>query len=406
MSAMDDVINHRNLIVNNLPINLGNVVSPGDKNNKIKASLIEHVYSQLIAGLIGSLFCACVVFVGLYKSTGNNNRLFIWSVFFLVATLYRVLLNYIFNLKHERININSWKNLYILGNLLAGLSWGLMGVMFFPYATPLQQTLLILMLAGISSSAVLLSAAIPKSVIMFLVSSVLIFIISIIFFKSREYYLFDIALSLYFIFTIFITYKTYFVIKNSIILKFENDELLFDLKIANKILKNTSTHDPLTNIANRRLFYVNLKDSITRAKNKKSLVAIFYIDLDKFKIVNDTYGHDAGDFILKNVIYKLRTFFRKNDILARLGGDEFVIIIEDAKSKDELKSIAIKICQLIATPVVMNNISMHVTASIGISIYPEDGKNADEIVTISDQRMLFSKKQGGNTFSFESGPSI
>jgi len=118
-------------------------------------------------------------------------------------------------------------------------------------------------------------------------------------------------------------------------------------------------------------------------------------------MVNDTYGHDAGDFILINVIYKLKAYFRKDDILARLGGDEFAIIIEDAKNRNELKSIAIKICELIAVPIKMNNITLKIAASIGVSVYPDDGHTMDQLVNCADQRMFYAKKHGGNQFSFK-----
>jgi diguanylate cyclase (GGDEF)-like protein len=168
------------------------------------------------------------------------------------------------------------------------------------------------------------------------------------------------------------------------------------------MLENSATHDPLTSISNRRLFKTNLDEAINRAKLNKSMIGLFYLDLDHFKLVNDTYGHDAGDFVLKNVIYKLSVFFRKEDILSRIGGDEFAIIIENAKNKNELKSIAIKICELIDVPIKMNNSTLNVAVSIGISTYPDDGNTMDELVNCADQRMFYAKKHGGNQFSFKS----
>lgn len=383
--------------------NSNNGTSSQSDDNKISLSLIDHVYSQINFAIITSLFCASIIFFGLYDSAGNNNRLFIWSAIYVAIALFRLSLSFRYSKDNCKLaNLKWWNNIYVLGSLLGGASWGLAGILFFAHATSAQQTLLILMLAGVTSGSVPLSAAIPRAGKSFLIAAVLPFIIMIFTLRNSTYYLFNITLTIYLIYTIVLTNKFYKLIKTSIVLKFENDMLLINLRISNKMLENSATHDPLTNVSNRRLFQTNLEAAIERAKKKKSMVALFYFDLDHFKTANDTHGHNAGDFILKNVIYKLSVFFRKDDILARLGGDEFAIIIEDAKTKDELKSIAIKICQLISIPTNMNGTILKVSASIGISVFPEDGNTVDELITCADQRMFYSKRHGGNRFSFTS----
>lgn len=372
------------------------------KENSITLSLIEHVYSQMHIAISASVFCALILYIGLYSHQNDNERLFIWGFIFLVSALLRFIIYFGYLKKRSKNNLKLWDNLHILSCFVGGASWGLAGVMLFPFADSSQQTLIILMLAGISSASVALSAAIPKAEIIFLSTSVLTFILSIIVFKSNAYYLFNITLTLYYFYTIFLTIKNYTLIKNSIILQYEKNRLLKKLQISNIELENISTHDPLTNIANRRLFYKNLNQAIKHAKNNALSLSVFYLDLDNFKQANDKYGHDAGDHILKNVIHRLSIYFRKDDILARLGGDEFTVIIEGTKNKEELESIAMKICKLIASPIQWKENVLNVSASVGISIYPSDADNAEKLLTIADQNMFYAKKHGGNQFSFTS----
>lgn len=373
-----------------------------DEQHKVELSLLEHVYSQVIVALSSSFFCAAVIFIGFYNSEISNHRLFVWFGTFLVITVLRLSIYFQCKKKVAVTNMKLQHNIYAVSCFLGGASWGLASILLLPYANSTQQLLLILMLAGVSSGAVPVSAAVPKAGIAFLVASILPFIISILDFRNYSYYLFDMALTLYLIYTIILTFKIYKLIKNAVILKHENDVLLIDLTISNKMLENAATHDPLTEISNRRLFQEKFSEALNRGKTKNLMVALFYFDLDNFKLINDTYGHNGGDIVLKNVSDKVSAFFRKTDMLARLGGDEFAIIIEDAIDKNELKNIAVKICQLIAMPTRMNNISLSVTASVGISVYPDDGNNVEELVTCADHRMFYAKKQGGNNFSFKS----
>ena len=223
---------------------------------------------------------------------------------------------------------------------------------------------------------------------------------SILLFEDSTFILFDMALSLYLLYTIVLTIKIYKLIKNSIVLQFENNLLLTHLEISNKKLEHAATHDALTQVANRRLFIANLKKSIDIAKKNNKMLALFYIDLDNFKAANDRYGHQAGDRILIAAIERLKNYFRRDDHIARLGGDELAIIIENAKNKNEIEMIARDICHLIALPIEMDNITLHISASIGISIYPYDGQEIEMLLHRADEYMYSVKENGGNNFYF------
>jgi len=373
-----------------------------EKSHKILASLVKHVYLQGNVAMISSLFCASIIFAGLFNFHQSNLRLYIWSLIYLFITLIRMIIfrTYQYSTNSTKNSLKKRYYLYILGSFLGGLSWGIVGWVLFPDATTAQQTLIILMVAGVSAGVVPLSAAIPAAGILFLVAAIGPLIYSIAQVNNTAYFLFNIAIPIYLGYNIIIMMRTYGLIKNLVILKFENDALLNTLAISNKNLERAATHDPLTHVANRRLFESNLKNAIQRASVSESRIALFYVDLDNFKLMNDTYGHHVGDDILLIIATRLKNFFRKEDLISRLGGDEFAVILEYAHSTGEIESIANRICQLIAIPIPIESTvtELRVTASIGIALYPEDGSDEEKLILCADRRMYRSKDHGGNCF--------
>ena len=363
-----------------------------EKSHKVLSSLIKHVYMQTPVGMLASIFCACIIFIGLHNSHTQNTQLYLWSTVFLIITLLRLIMaiRYRF-VKYPEKNIRFWRNFYILGSILGGFSWGWIGIFLLPAANPVQQTLIILMLAGVTAGAVPLSSAIPQALISFLIFSIFPFIISIALFKNSTYILFDMALTIYLLYTIVLSVKSYKLIKSSIILKYDNDILLHNLELINKKLEHAATHDPLTQVSNRTLFRANLEKAIESAKENKNLLALFFIDLDDFKSANDKFGHQAGDHILVIIVDRLKQFFHQDDVIARLGGDEIAIIVENVHNQFEIEEIARKVCHLIAIPIEINNTSVTISASIGIGIYPYDGMDESSLIQSSDKACIMQK---------------
>lgn len=371
-----------------------------DEANKTSASLVEHVYSQILVSFFSSSICAIILFIGVYDAT-DNIPLFIWTgIFFSIALVRLILFPYYQKHKTKVTNMNVWINLYTVSCLMGGLSWGLMGYLLFPGADSYQQILMVLMLAGVSAGSVPLSAAIPRAGVAFLIASLFPLIITLIVYSNSAYHFFTFACSFYLAYTIMLTFKIYNLIKNTIILKHQNEILLTNLEISYKALEKTATHDPLTKVANRTLFHVNLDNALKHAQKNNTKVGLFFIDLDGFKIANDTYGHAAGDAILTNVTQRLNSFFRKDDVISRLGGDEFTILIDNLRNRDELITIAKKICELIALPIESNGIILKVTASVGIATYPDNATNSRDLITCADKCMYYAKEHGGNQFHY------
>jgi diguanylate cyclase (GGDEF)-like protein len=162
-------------------------------------------------------------------------------------------------------------------------------------------------------------------------------------------------------------------------------------------LQFLATHDLLTELPNRFLFNDRLQHALTKAKRYHSSFAALFLDLDGFKEVNDSFGHQKGDLVLQQVAKRLKSCVRESDTLARLGGDEFSYILEDIQDEQTAFGISHKILTMLAEPFLVDGKEALVTASIGISLYPEDGDDTEALLKKADSAMYKAKEAGGNT---------
>ncbi|NOX16388.1 MAG: EAL domain-containing protein [Epsilonproteobacteria bacterium] len=175
---------------------------------------------------------------------------------------------------------------------------------------------------------------------------------------------------------------------------------LSDLKEAQNSLVFLSHHDALTGLANRDLLQFRLEHSIAVAKRNKQRVAVLFLDLDNFKRVNDSYGHDIGDEVLMESTKRFSKILRSVDTLARFGGDEFVIVLENIKNERNVIAIANKLLKCFKEPFEIEKTQQFLTVSIGISIYPDSAKDFRSLLKAADAAMYKSKDLGKNNFSF------
>jgi len=161
-------------------------------------------------------------------------------------------------------------------------------------------------------------------------------------------------------------------------------------------LKEMAHSDALTGVANRTLFFQKLEEAIALAKRRKEKVAILFIDLDDFKIVNDQYGHEVGDVVLCEVVQRIKMAVREADILARIGGDEFVLTLHDCESTEHAQQVAEKVLFNLERPLQIMGLTITIGGSIGISIYPEHGEKTAEILKSADRAMYEVKQKEKN----------
>lgn len=157
-------------------------------------------------------------------------------------------------------------------------------------------------------------------------------------------------------------------------------------------LEHMALHDQLTDLPNRTLFLDRLQTALTKARRDKTRLAVLFIDLDKFKQVNDTHGHIVGDQLLQNVARRLIRCVRESDTVGRIGGDEFIILLESIKQPEEAAKVAGKILATLSEPYNLAKVTLQIIPSIGVALYPENGEDGDELMRYADNAMYQIKK--------------
>jgi diguanylate cyclase (GGDEF)-like protein/PAS domain S-box-containing protein len=182
-----------------------------------------------------------------------------------------------------------------------------------------------------------------------------------------------------------------------------NDDLdrrLADLRQADAELQRLARYDSLTGLPNRSFFMESLNQTLLRAERRRGRLALVFIDLDGFKAVNDSFGHAAGDLLLRSLADRLRSSTRKSDTVARIGGDEFTVIVEDLGRADDAAVVAQGLLEQLARPCSLGDRDVTITVSVGISVFPEDGADAGTLLRNADLAMYRAKQEGKNSYRF------
>jgi diguanylate cyclase (GGDEF)-like protein len=181
-------------------------------------------------------------------------------------------------------------------------------------------------------------------------------------------------------------------LEQAVIVRTEN------LETANKQLRHLATHDALTGLPNRVLMDDRISQSIVLAERQQHTFAVMLLDLDRFKLVNDSLGHRAGDELLKEVARRLKSVVRGIDTVVRLGGDEFVVIVTPSPERDAAQRAAARIIEAMQAPVRVAGVEIHTSPSIGIAFYPDDAATVENLVAHADAAMYSAKQRGRNNF--------
>ena len=171
-------------------------------------------------------------------------------------------------------------------------------------------------------------------------------------------------------------------------------------KGAEERIQYLATHDGLTGLPNRVMFTQLLGLSIETARRYDRKFAVLFIDLDRFKVINDTLGHEAGDVLLREIAARLRECLRASDVVARLGGDEFVVLLQEINDPAQAAAVARNILTVVMKPVVILGQECRVTASVGVCLHPDDGQDDQSIMKNADMAMYLAKEEGKNNFQF------
>ncbi|MCX8521523.1 MAG: GGDEF domain-containing protein [Rhodoferax sp.] len=165
-------------------------------------------------------------------------------------------------------------------------------------------------------------------------------------------------------------------------------------------LARSSQRDTLTDTPNRALMLDRIESALAMAQRRSTRTAVLFIDIDRFKQINDSLGHTAGDAVLKRVALRLQAAVRDSDAVGRHGGDEFVVLLAEVARLTDPAHIARKIIADIAAPSLVNGNMLHVSVSVGIAIFPDDAQDADTLISMADSAMYRAKRRGGGSYAF------
>lgn len=304
---------------------------------------------------------------------------------------------YIRTPKDDHATIKNRLLFFRVGVFLSAVVWGIQGYLAFKLDTqPDYQVLVIYLLIGTTSGAVVSYAIDRVSALAYILFTVLPMLLSLYFFSQGNE-----------IYNIMSASALVYVIYNSVSVKRVNERLLeaivlkHEADLREQETKKLAFFDSLTDLPNRRLLKDRLQHAIDVTRRSEKNGAVLFIDLDQFKQLNDTYGHEKGDILLQQVAARLKDAVRESDTVARLGGDEFVVMVENLSSnlKDaevQLSLLANNILSKLTKPFDLDGITYQCGCSVGIAIFGEHGNDDDSLLRHADAAMYQVKERGGN----------
>jgi len=304
--------------------------------------------------------------------------------------------------------INKYLNSYRRCMLFSGFSFGLL--QFSVYNLSIEYHFFILaVLIGLSSGAIFTLGEVLSIYLSYLLAMIGISFMWFLF-QNGEAYTISLVMLLVSTFYSTSTSRRYAENFRKMIIKEQDvQQYIYEQKEAQEkiieqkdILNYRAHHDILTDLPNRVLFHDRLNHGIQKAMRNSNILALCFIDLDNFKIINDSLGHDIGDKVLKGVTKRLSDTLQSHDTLARWGGDEFTIIIENIDLPQDASIVAQKILDTLKEPFLIGEHTLYVTSSIGISIFPKDSIDSNSLIKYADSAMYKAKDEGKNNFKYYS----
>jgi diguanylate cyclase (GGDEF)-like protein len=354
---------------------------------KLIESLVEQTPRAMIAMLIVSS-----AYMWIFNIFIPFKILIIWFIFQILLAMYRfyngkMFKKYLKEKNQEKIQKN--ENYFIISNVFQAFMWTVSSILSIIYAPQPYELVSFVMIIGIITAAALSMSSLYKAYLVFFFSMIIPQMIIMIYYGEHEHIGLFILTIIYIPATILLSKAIY-------------NSRLSSIKAHDKLEKNVkklhrlSITDNLTSIYNRRYFFEMSNNLISIADRDEKKVSLIMLDIDFFKKINDTYGHQAGDFILINLVKEISKNLRKSDVFARIGGEEFTILLNDT-SLDGASVIAEKLRSVIEKKTFSyNSIEINITISIGISELNTQNFTIEELYKESDRKLYIAKKHGRN----------
>jgi diguanylate cyclase (GGDEF)-like protein len=398
---------------------------------------VEPLFRATLSGGLANIFCACLMYVFLYNSPQQGDALILGLAIILLSVVRIFLSNrYLNNLGS---NIYVYLHTHVIFTLFIGVLWGAFVYMQLSYDDESLRNLVILVNFGlIAASIATLSAWMPAYLAYMIPQSLAIFYV---FANMNSEYNVQIAGSFVIYAALMIVNSARFNhrliselqliddlnheinVREEVQFELEHskqnlekkvvertkelinanthlESVIFKKEEAEKSLQYLAYHDELTGLPNKNLLIDRIDQSIKTSSREDQSMAILFLDLDRFKNINDSLGHSIGDLLIREVSTRLHKILRSRDTVSRNGGDEFVVVLERLESTDEAVHVAKKIISYLTETFEIQSHKIHVGASIGISIYPNDGDTSAVLLRNADTAMYKAKKSGGNQLQF------
>ena len=370
---------------------------------KLLKDQVDTIYSNAVSANL-TLFLAAIVFILLFHDSNINQVwLFSWSCALSFMAMIRLLTRQLRIKYPELYSDAAWSNIYTFHTCILGCIWASSSFFAIQANDLFEVGVIYIVVFSVITAAVPVLSASPKAFYGYIAPPA--FVLSVIPFFAEIIPLF---LSLSTVLITIFSISTSKILRNRIdqvfSLQYENEDLeheILERQVTEESLRHLAHHDVLTNLPNRLLLDKRLKQAIANKQiSDDSKLAVLYIDLDNFKNINDGLGHVIGDKLLQEVSLRLIEGVRLEDTIARVGGDEFIMILDNVSDVEGISDFTQKIMSIINTPIHIDNNDLHISSSIGISIYPDDGKTPEELMKYADAAMFKAKKSGRHNFQF------
>lgn len=408
---------------------------------------VDLIYANALLANILNIFIAGLFVLSINQHVpGISNWLWFALLSFLASI--RILLVIFHKIRKRKWPTRRWASLYTLFSTLMGTCWGISAAFYLLMDDQMARLVLFMLLIGIISSAMVILSALPRALAGHVIP-VFTGIFTVLSIEGGPWAVYIISgMLIYSVFIVLSTVNSSGQITKQLELQFTNQNLIGELnveiqhnqyvqeklethqkeleqvveqrtgelrdknlKLSREIqrrqqveedLKHLAHHDALTNLPNRLLFNDRLKHALVRAHRHQTGGAILFIDMNGFKQVNDTFGHDTGDRLLQMVAERLSQSLREEDTISRFGGDEFVVVSELGNYQNNASLLAQKIIEILRAPFEIEGQQLHAGCSIGISLYPQDSDDPETLIKQADEAMYLAKKDGKNSFRFYS----
>jgi diguanylate cyclase (GGDEF)-like protein len=368
---------------------------------KVHSELVDILYNQIVYMLWAEALASTLILAILWWHT-DTKLLLTWYLGMIVLTgipRYFIAKQYA-RVTAERRHNKHWETALMGMLFVTGIGWSIIGTLLLPTYSKLDEAFVLFLLVGVAAAANPFYSPVKKMYATFIVPT-LFFSAIFILIKGTNYAVFTgIALTAFGMLMLITSIISSELISSTLALRFKNLELAKDLLKSNIRLEKLATHDTLTDLPNRPYFYEKLLGTLKDSKRNNKSFAILFMDLDRFKNVNDTLGHDYGDELLVLAAKRMNEVIRPNDIVCRLGGDEFMLLIPDTSDMTIVANMAKQICNTLGKSFTIKNKKVNVTTSIGISVYPDDGTDEKTLIQKADMAMYETKNHTKGNFQF------